>query len=129
MGNCIGIAVLEWCKLFGDRKSKHFGWKTVEDEKGFVADLKTQTGITDEQWEKSFLDLRRLRNEFLAHLDNDKDMYVPLMSVPWKATIFYYEYILGEAAGEYFDGLPSDLPRFYFDCYNEAKVKLLDPAR
>lgn len=29
-GNCLDIAVLEWCKLFADRKDPHH-WKKIVD--------------------------------------------------------------------------------------------------
>jgi hypothetical protein len=51
-GNFIDIAVLEWCKLFGDLKAPHHWSKCVTDQAAFIDGLHGRTDMSSQQFEE-----------------------------------------------------------------------------
>jgi hypothetical protein len=65
--NFIDIAVLEWCKLFGDRKGKHFWANVVTDPSSFESALLIHLGVTIQELVVYVDEVRTYRDKFLAH--------------------------------------------------------------
>ena len=50
--NCIDLCVLEWCKLFADKKGE-YGWRNlVSHPDQFYKDLLTHLGLDDGAFQK-----------------------------------------------------------------------------
>lgn len=49
-GNFIEIAVLEWCKLFGDKKRKYAYTKLVPAADAFLAAMLAHIDIAEDDW-------------------------------------------------------------------------------
>lgn len=96
--NFLDTCVLEWCKLLGDEKAEH-GWeKIVSDKKKFKADLLTDLKVTEAEFEEFRKKMRTLRDKFIAHLDSDETMYIPLLDLAKASVEFYHGYIVTNEA-------------------------------
>jgi len=120
-GNCLDTSVLEWCKLFGEKKGKH-GWKKIiDDTDKFKLELLEHLNINEEIWESKVNELRTYRDAFVAHLDSDETMDIPKMELPFDMVKFYFSYILGyENKEKIFRGIPKDLNNYYLAHCDEA---------
>ena len=121
VGDLIDISVLEWCKLFGDKGSKHSFYKLTPEPDDFLFSMCNAIGISGDDFVQCQTELRRYRDKFVAHLDSDHTMYIPKMVNPHKMVVFYFNYLMGR----YRDPLPSDLPSdmsvYWVKCYKEAQ--------
>ena len=122
-GNCLDVAVLEWCKLFGERDGKHSWQRICANQEQFRKDLVAELGITNDEWDQSWTELRSYRNAFVAHLDDELTMHIPEMSLPIRMVAFYYEYVMSLDEGSFFTGFPLDLYIYYDECYQKALVE------
>lgn len=123
-GNCIDIAVLEWCKLFGDSKDPHFWRKIVSDSSGFEKGLLSALGpgMNIEGFQYYVKTVRAYRDKFVAHLDHDLIADVPSLDDCWLAVQFYHRYVLEREGKEFsFAGLPPDIGAYYSAKTQEAK--------
>ena len=79
--NCIELAVLDWCKLFADSKhGKHYWNKSITLDwqvAYFKESLSAATEMTEEEFSAYIHKMRKLRDKFIAHLDELDDMYIP----------------------------------------------------
>jgi hypothetical protein len=123
--NFLDIAVLEWCKLLGDEKDKHFWRNVVTDPAAFEASLPSHLGMTGSDFEDLAKKMRRYRDKFVAHLDSDAKMDIPPLAAALAANSFYHGHIVRveAAAGDLF-GLPNTSDKFasgYEQCFEEAE--------
>jgi hypothetical protein len=121
-GNCIDIAVLEWCKLFAENGGWHSWRRVVTDPEDFEAALLESLGKTQEQFEQIILEVRRYRDRFIAHLDNDQTMQIPLFDPLLESTRFYFSHIVTAEMteeGRRQAGIES-LDGYFRQCYDEA---------
>jgi len=63
--------VLEWCKLLGDEKDKHFWRNVVTDQRAFEANLLANLAMTASDFVDLAKKMRRYRDKFVAHLDSE----------------------------------------------------------
>jgi hypothetical protein len=115
--NFLDIALLEWCKLFGDEKGKHRYSKVVVDPAQFKIELLADLALTDTAFTDYIKQMRTYRDEFVAHLD-DKDefntFYVPDLTIAKTSVIFLYGYLLAqEAANDTFHEAPKSAVEFF----------------
>lgn len=129
-GNRIDIALLEWCKLFTDKKG-HQHWRkfvrTDAEQQQFITDLLQVIGINDANWLRYLDEFRVYRDKFVAHLDTEDRMHIPQLEMALQSTFFLYKYLLAHAPEGTFDmprhvALPRDLPSYYTACQNEARA-------
>ncbi|WP_296765947.1 hypothetical protein [Sediminimonas sp.] len=114
------MAVLEWCKLFGDRRGKHC-WGEVVSCQGFEVDMLKHLDETDDQFKKYIDDMREYRNMFLAHLDDERTMNIPRMDIAEGSVKFLYDHLICvEATAGDLEGLPTDLTAYQEACGNRA---------
>jgi hypothetical protein len=119
--NGIDVCVLEWCKLFADANGKHYWRKIVTDLSGFQAGLLGHLGLEAIASRKEVDIMRRYRDKFLAHLDSDSIMNIPVLDVPKKAVWFYHHHIVNrEATPGDLIGLPAQLDGGYQESEREA---------
>jgi hypothetical protein len=64
--NFLDISVLEWCKLLGDEKDKHFWRNVVTDPAAFEASLLASLGMTASDFVDLAKKMRRYRDKFVA---------------------------------------------------------------
>ena len=67
----LDISVLEWCKLLGEEKDKHFWRNVVTDPAAFEASLLAHLGMTASDFVDLAKKMRRYRDKFVAHLDSE----------------------------------------------------------
>jgi hypothetical protein len=119
-GNFVDMCVLEWCKLFADKKGKHYWENIVADPSAFRLDLLQHLGIDEAELEDEIAVMLRYRDKFLAHLDSDLIMNIPALERAKKAVWFYYNHILEDEALNS-AGLPNDLDAGYAQTQEEAR--------
>jgi len=120
-GNFIDMSVLEWCKLFADPQGKHHWNKIVSDPVGFKRELLNHLGIDEAAFQAEIEAMRKYRDKFLAHLDSENVMQIPVLDVAKNAVWFYHSYIVQhEAQPGDLDGLPVELDHGYTQCEEEA---------
>lgn len=93
-GNFIDVAMLEWCKLFGDLNAKHHWSKSVTDSSGFCDGLYQRVRLTKEQFETYRLEVRQYRDKFVAHLDEHNQMAIPRLQIAIESVEYLYRYLL-----------------------------------
>jgi hypothetical protein len=120
--NFLDAAVMEWCKLFGDKNGKHHWSKIVSDQAMFEAELLRHLGLDSDEFAKYIEGIRRYRDKFAAHLDSDRVMHIPDFEIAKAAVEFYHKWILQKEIQslEQLEGLLTDLGRCYQDATDEA---------
>jgi hypothetical protein len=122
-GNFLDMCVLEWCKLFADRKAKHHWTKVVTDKDAFKTGLLKCLGIDEEAFSHQIQIMRNYRDRWVAHLDSDRGGMYPTLDLAKKAAWFYHAWIVNqEAQSGDLDGLPEQLDEGYVQCEEEAKA-------
>ena len=117
--------MLEWCKLLGDEKDKHFWRNVVTDPPAFEASLLAHLEMTASDFVDLAKKMRRYRDKFVAHLDSDPKMDIPMLTAALAADSFYHGHIVGAEAdaGDLF-GLADTSDKFakgYEQCIKEAQ--------
>jgi len=121
-GNFIDMCVLEWCKLFADPNGKYHWSRIVSDPAKFKRELLAHLGTDDAAFQREIEAMRKYRDKFIAHLDSDDVMTIPLLDIAKKAVWFYHSYIAQhEAQSGDLDGLPVELELGYTQCELEAQ--------
>jgi hypothetical protein len=90
-GNMVDIAVLEWCKLFADRKGHHHWNRLVRpdvEQRQFLAELLHILEVNEAAWRQYLDEFRVYRDKFVAHLDTDESARIPQLDMACKAPIF-----------------------------------------
>jgi len=123
-GNSIDICVLEWCKLFvweNGEPGKHHWRKVIEKEPEFFNSLLSNLDISKSDFDNyARNEVKDYRYTFVAHLDNEKNMYPPKLDIAYKSVCFLYSQIY-----EYlkFDPkFPLNMEGYYDLCIKEASV-------
>jgi hypothetical protein len=101
-GNFMDIAVIEWCKLFASH-TEAVHWKNnipeTEHDK-FRDGLCGGTGLTSEEWHRYREELKRYRDEHVAHFDLGRfqpgKVTYPHFDKALEACHYYYDRILAE---------------------------------
>jgi hypothetical protein len=96
--NFIDACILDWCKLFAERKGEHHWRRVVGDPDRFEADLYTTLGVTAAEFAELITKVKRYRNKFVAHLDQDGRMHPPKLDLPKKSVAFLHERLTQEAS-------------------------------
>ena len=122
--NFLDIAVLEWCKVFGDRKAKHHWRKLVTDQDAFLLQLLGHLRLTEALFEAYIAESRTYRDKFIAHLDNEDRMEIPNMSPAIKSAQFFYRWMLEEEDDCHaFGDMPIDPVIYFREFIGEARLK------
>jgi len=122
-GNCLDIAVVEWCKLFGESKGKHYWRNIIQDQVAFKADLFTIAG-GESRFREYVTEVRTYRDKFVAHLDDELVAHVPYMADALEVSRLYYKYVAEEVTDlGALGGLPVDIEAFYKLSLSQAKAE------
>ena len=122
-GNFLDVAVLEWCKLFGEPRGKHNWAKVVTDAGVFKAGLLQRLAITDAALNSYVSEMRTYRDKFVAHLDDELQMQIPNLTIAKKSAVHLYAYLLAnEDDGNTFHDAPANPNGFYRHFLAEARL-------
>ena len=122
-GNFIDICVLEWCKLFGDKRGKHYWRKGLSDPTAFYNSLLDELGMSEDEFNEYITEMRTYRDRYVAHLDLDEKFDVPRLDITRKSVLYLYKYLLDiEDEGGYFDDGPRDASHFYEAAFEEGRA-------
>jgi hypothetical protein len=121
--NFFDVAVLEWCKLFGDRNDKHHWSNILSDPATFESNLLHHLGVDANAFGEYIEGIRRYRDKFVAHLDSKRIMDIPDFDVAKAAIDFYHRHLLDHEISSPADlqGLVTDLDRCYQDALAEGR--------
>lgn len=137
-GNCTDIAVLEWCKLFADRADKHHWSRIVADLDAFKPSLLARLGMEEAAYSDYVTSVRRYRDKFVAHLDSDNVMDIPMLDIAERAVFFYHQHLTTQEVSDplqVFRPLPSSSAELtlYFEHHCRAAAhtynEVLPPLR
>src|ERR1035437_6938167 len=102
-GNFLDISVLEWCKIFGDSRGKHYWRKVISDHAAFLNGLLQALGMTENELNAYVNEMREYRDKFVAHLDLEEIMQIPRLDVTKNSVSYLYDYLLDyEDEDDYF---------------------------
>lgn len=111
INNFLDVAVLDWCKLFGNQRMEKHHWRRVvsdADATTFERALFRELGTNAAAFEELVGKMLDYRNRFLAHLDNDLVMNIPELDPACNAVAFYHRHIVEhEARPSELAGLPN----------------------
>jgi hypothetical protein len=121
-GNFIDLCVLEWCKLFGDKRGQHYWQKVVTDQTAFLCDLLHAVGQTEGEFDSYIEEMKTYRDKFIAHLDSEEVMNIPKLRVARTSVSFLYDYLLAnEEEDNCFHDAPSKASRLYHQFYSQGQ--------
>ena len=119
--NALDVAVLDWCKLFADRKSNHHWRRVVTDHGAFLKDLYAALQVTDKEYRAVVKSVLRYRNKFVAHLDEERVMNIPRMRLLRKSSAFLYNRLRSDAVQQLPLGdAPANAAHHYAFMYRQA---------
>ena len=130
-GNFLDTCVLDWCKLFADKDGKHHWRRVVDNPDCFETDLYATLGVTDTEFETQVEAIRHYRDKFVAHLDQERTMFLPTLEVARKAIVFLHERLVQQAPSqEDWRGLPASAEQFerVFTQASEQAKRVYDEA-
>ena len=110
--NALDIAVLDWCMLFTDRGGKQHWRMVVPKPDQFMHELYAQLGIDKNFFDEHYLKTKTLRDKFLAHLDEERVMDIPDLTINLNSVVFLYGILQDEYAALLND-LPPELGQYY----------------
>lgn len=120
-GNFLDICVLEWCKLFGDPRGKHYWGKVVKDRAAFHEGLLKKCAVSEEQFKESIEEMRTYRDTFVAHLDLEARMQIPKLKIVEASVCYLYDYLLRhENEGWLFSDAPAKASMYYTENAKEG---------
>jgi len=120
--NFIDICVLEWCKLFGEKRGQHYWQKVVTDQAAFLVGLLHAVGKTEAEFDAYVEEMRIYRDKFVAHLDSAEVMNIPSLRTARKSVSFLYGYLLAnEEEDNCFHDAPPKASRFYRLFYSQGR--------
>lgn len=112
--NFLDICVLEWCKLFGDRRGKHHWRKVITDHASFLDDLLRTVNFNEAEFDAYIETMRDYRDKFIAHLDAEEVMHPPELAVVRKSVSFLYDYLIANQEEDAcFNDAPTNASSFY----------------
>jgi len=125
INNFLDMGVLEWDKLFGDKKGKHFWGKIVDNKDGFKISMIEELGLTPDDLESCMKKIRDYRNQFVAHLDAKETMHTPMLTGTAYSMINYYYSHVVEMSPDCNISITkalSNIRNYYDKCYEEAII-------
>jgi hypothetical protein len=103
-GNCLDMAVIEWCKLFGSDHEAHQAahWKNVIPANGhdeFRRELYAAVGMSADEWQGYWDQMKGYRDNHAAHFSEEylrpeNDPRYPKLGPGLEAAYFYYDRLL-----------------------------------
>jgi hypothetical protein len=124
--NFIDMALVEWCKVFGDdpKKAVHHWQKVVTEPHEFLSRLEKATGISEAALESYRLKVRAYRDQFVAHLDAIDQADVPDLQLAIETARFLFNYLSDvEDDGSAFYDAPSKADKRFQQALDHARTE------
>jgi hypothetical protein len=120
-GAFFDIAVLEWCKLFMDKKgTTHWSYLIIKKSL-FRTKLRSFLNVSEGEFKKKSIQILGYRNKFIAHLDEEKIMILPKLKFLFDSTSFLYDYIKNDPSfSKYIHSMPKSSLSQYKSAYRMA---------
>jgi hypothetical protein len=120
--NFFDICVLDWCKLFAEKKGRHYWGRIFADSENFKEKLLTRLGIDEEAFEAEIKAMLTYRDKFVAHLDELRIMDVPRLEIAKASVIFFLEQLIAIPLQDDRIGVPTSetIARGYQECLDTA---------
>jgi len=129
-GNFIDIALLEWSKLFADKKGKHHWSKLPNVPASFLADMCTYLDVSSQEFDAYVDEVRAYRDKFIAHLDEERIMHIPKLRPARKSAEYLYRYLLNTPQTKaHLPDMHLSARRFYALMYRHASAEYQRRAR
>ena len=116
--NFLDICVLEWYKLFGNHKDKHHWKKVMNHDKDFKQRMFEKLKIKQTDLDKVHGIIMAYRDKFVAHLDSEETMNIPMLEEALNMVFFYYSEVK-KICGSTSDW-PTSLEEFYEKHFKHA---------
>ena len=121
--NFAEMAILMWCKIFADKKAKHYSFKIVSDPAKFTRELLAHFQMTEADFEVFGKLMRNLRDKFIAHLDDATAAPLPKLDPAVESAKFLLLYLFrNENGSNYLEGVPRFPDPVYGLAYDAARV-------
>lgn len=120
-GNFLDLAVLEWCKLFTDRRGKHHWSKVVPTSVDFLPELHAHLRVDEKAFDDHCQKMKFYRDKFIAHLDEELVMHIPQLTLVVDSAIYLYNFVHTEY-GELLPDAPNNLKQFYHERFIHGKA-------
>ena len=117
-GNFLDIAVLEWCKLFGDYKDKHHWKKIMHADQTFKQRMFDELDIKQIDLDKIHGSIKSYRDKFVAHLDSERVMNIPKLQEGLPLVYFYYSEV--KSICDNTSDWPTSIENFYQEHYEKG---------
>ena len=118
--NFLDVSVLEWCKLFADERDPHCWRNIATNPTDFESNLLQSLGHAPDEFSTFIRIARTYRDKFIAHLDNEETMRIPVLDPILRSVFFYYQHVLRNEAPELQLDAPSTLDERYASWCREA---------
>lgn len=127
--NCLDMAVLEWCKLFGTN-AEHLHWsKIFTDREEFRQYILDSVEMTMDEWNNYWEELTKYRNKAVSHFDPEfRPSRYPDLEPALKSVIACYDYLLRKLERY---GIPHNFPpslKVYADKLYEQALQFSENA-
>ena len=120
-GNFLDICILEWCKLFGEKRGQHYWQKVITDQPAFLTQLLHAVGLTEVEFNVYIEEMRTYRNKFVAHLDEDKVANIPRLRTALRSAAYLYDHLRNDPiAKQYLPEAKHSASEFYAIMYRHA---------
>lgn len=110
--NFLDLSVLEWCKLFTDRRGQHHWKKVVAEPDYFIGALREKLSLTVDEFEAHSKRIKTYRDKFVAHLDSERIMELPMLNPLIDSVVYLYGNLWNDFNHYLPDG-PIDLRAYY----------------
>ena len=121
--NFFDVCVLEWCKLFGDKRGQHNWRKIITNQTAFFAGLLYAIGQTEAEFDSYIKEMKTYRDRFIAHLDSEEKMSIPKLRVARKSVSYLYCYLVAnEEEDNCFCDAPANASCFYKQFYSQGRT-------
>lgn len=122
-GNFLDICVMEWCKVFGDARGKHYWKKVITDQESFFKNMLIELNISENDFDSYIREMKTYRDKFVAHLDSENIAHIPKLEVVRKSISYLYDYLLAyEEVNNCFSDAPKNSLKIYNRFLNEGKL-------
>jgi hypothetical protein len=126
-GNFLDVCVLEWLKLFGEKKGNQSWENVITENDVFKKDLLKTLNITEDEFSLYINQMRKYRDKFIAHLDSDKVADIPNLQIALESAIHFYNYLLAnEEENDCFIDAPIEASIYYSSMQLEAQIVYSD---
>jgi hypothetical protein len=99
-GSFFDICVLDWCKLFADlNKGRHSWRRVIQNPDQFAAVLYAELGVAPDEFAALVEKVRRYRDKFVAHLDEERRLLLPTLDQARRAVVFLHKRLVLQAGG------------------------------